>query len=78
MFVIGKDGKIAYAEPRFNALAQDGYDKLTAAIKSAKGESDATLRAREARAGAASLAARSRVGPGAGVGAEPAVAQRRS
>ena len=38
VFVIGKDGKIAYAEPRFNALAQDGYDKLAAAIKSAKGQ----------------------------------------
>jgi peroxiredoxin len=37
VFVIGKDGKIAYADPRFNALAQDGYDKLTAAIKTAKG-----------------------------------------
>jgi peroxiredoxin Q/BCP len=36
IFVIGKDGKIMYAEPRFNALAQDGYDKLAAAIKSAK------------------------------------------
>jgi peroxiredoxin Q/BCP len=38
VFVIGKDGKVAYAEPRFNALAQDGYDKLAAAIKSAKGQ----------------------------------------
>lgn len=37
VFVIGKDGKIAYADTRFNALAQDGYDKLSAAIKSAKG-----------------------------------------
>jgi len=37
VFVIGKDGKVAYADTRFNALAQDGYDKLTAAIKSAKG-----------------------------------------
>jgi thioredoxin-dependent peroxiredoxin len=36
IFVIGKDGKIAYAEPRFNALAQDGYDKLASAIKGAK------------------------------------------
>jgi peroxiredoxin len=36
VFVIGKDGKIAYAEPRFNALAQDGYDKLAAAVKGAK------------------------------------------
>ncbi|MES2176362.1 MAG: redoxin domain-containing protein [Gemmatimonadota bacterium] len=36
-YVIGKDGKIVYAEPRFNALAQDGYDKLAAAIKQAKG-----------------------------------------
>ena len=37
IFVIGKDGHIAYSDTRFNALAQDGYDKLTAAIKSAKG-----------------------------------------
>jgi thioredoxin-dependent peroxiredoxin len=37
VFVIGKDGKIAYADTKFNALAQEGYDKLTAAIKSAKG-----------------------------------------
>jgi peroxiredoxin Q/BCP len=36
VFVIGKDGKIAYTDTRFNALAQDGYDKLTAAIKTAK------------------------------------------
>lgn len=36
VFVIGKDGRIAYAEPKFNALAQDGYDKLAAAIKQAK------------------------------------------
>jgi peroxiredoxin Q/BCP len=36
VYVIGKDGKIAYAEPKFNALAQDGYDKLTAAIKQAR------------------------------------------
>jgi peroxiredoxin Q/BCP len=37
VFVIGKDGKIAYADTRFNALAQDGYDKLAAAIKTARG-----------------------------------------
>ncbi|HEX3868070.1 MAG TPA: redoxin domain-containing protein, partial [Gemmatimonadaceae bacterium] len=36
VFVIGKDGRIAYEDTRFNALAQDGYDKLSAAIKSAK------------------------------------------
>jgi peroxiredoxin Q/BCP len=36
VFVIGKDGKIAYEDTRFNALSQDGYDKLTAAIKAAK------------------------------------------
>ncbi|MEP6494349.1 MAG: redoxin domain-containing protein [bacterium] len=36
VFVIGKDGKIVYASPAFNALAQDGYDKLAAAIKTAK------------------------------------------
>jgi thioredoxin-dependent peroxiredoxin len=37
VFVIGKDGNIAYADTRFNALAQDGYDKLAAEIKKAKG-----------------------------------------
>ncbi len=36
VFVIGKNGKIAYEDTRFNALSQDGYDKLTAAIKAAK------------------------------------------
>jgi len=36
VFVIGKDGKVAYEDTRLNALAQDGYDKLTAAIKAAK------------------------------------------
>ncbi|HTE46847.1 MAG TPA: peroxiredoxin family protein [Gemmatimonadaceae bacterium] len=36
IFVIGKDGKIAYSSANFNALAQDGYDKLAAAIKTAK------------------------------------------
>lgn len=38
VFVIGKDGKIAYADGRFNALAQDGYDRLAAAIKAAKAQ----------------------------------------
>jgi thioredoxin-dependent peroxiredoxin len=37
VFVIGKDGKVAYAARPFGALAQDGYDKLAAAIKVAKG-----------------------------------------
>jgi peroxiredoxin Q/BCP len=37
VFVIGKDGKIAYRDTRFNALAQDGYDTLAAEIKKAKG-----------------------------------------
>ena len=36
VFVVGKDGKIVYAEPKFNALAQEGYDKLAAAIKQAR------------------------------------------
>jgi peroxiredoxin Q/BCP len=36
VFVIGKDGKIAYSEGRFNVNAQVGYDNLAAAIKSAK------------------------------------------
>jgi peroxiredoxin Q/BCP len=38
VFVIGKDGKVAYADTKFNALAQDGYDKLSAAVKTAKGK----------------------------------------
>jgi len=37
VFVIGKDGKVAYADTRFNALAQDGYDKLATEIKKARG-----------------------------------------
>lgn len=36
IFVIGKDGKITYSEPRFNVNAQAGYDKLAEAVKSAK------------------------------------------
>jgi peroxiredoxin Q/BCP len=36
VFVIGKDGKIAYADTRFNALAQDGYDRLASEIQKAK------------------------------------------
>ena len=35
-FVIGKDGKIVYADPRFNVNSQDAYDKLAAAVKAAK------------------------------------------
>lgn len=37
VFVIGKDGKISYADTKFNALAQEPYDKLSAEIKKAKG-----------------------------------------
>jgi hypothetical protein len=36
VYVIGKDGNVAYASPRFDALAQGGYDQLAAAIKAAK------------------------------------------
>jgi peroxiredoxin Q/BCP len=36
VFVIGKDGKIVYVDPKFNALAQEGYDKLATAIKQAR------------------------------------------
>jgi peroxiredoxin Q/BCP len=36
VFVIGKDGKIAYAAPTFNVNAADAYDKLAAAVKTAK------------------------------------------
>jgi thioredoxin-dependent peroxiredoxin len=37
IFVIGKDGQIDYSDMRFGALNQQAYDKLSAAIKSAKG-----------------------------------------
>ncbi|MDB4877785.1 MAG: alkyl hydroperoxide reductase/Thiol specific antioxidant/Mal allergen [Gemmatimonadetes bacterium] len=36
VFVIGKDGKVAYADTKFGALSADAYDKLAAAIKLAK------------------------------------------
>lgn len=38
VFVIGKDGKIAYADTKFQALAEDPYTQLAAEIKKAKGE----------------------------------------
>jgi peroxiredoxin Q/BCP len=37
VFVIGKDGKVAYTDMRFGALNQQAYDKLAAAVRSAKG-----------------------------------------
>lgn len=37
VFVIGKDGKISYTDTKFNALAQDPYDRLAAEIKKARG-----------------------------------------
>ena len=37
VFVIGKDGKISYANTRFNALAEDGYVTLADEIRKAKG-----------------------------------------
>lgn len=37
VYVIGKDGQITYSDMRFGALNQQAYDKLAAAIKSAKG-----------------------------------------
>jgi len=36
VYVIGKDGKIAWASQRFNANAQTGYDDLAAAVAAAK------------------------------------------
>jgi peroxiredoxin Q/BCP len=36
VFVIGKDGKVAYEDTKFGALSQDAYDKLAAAIKTAR------------------------------------------
>ena len=37
-YVIDKNGRIAYAEPKFPALSQETYDKLAAAVKQAKGD----------------------------------------
>lgn len=37
-FVIGKDGKVAYADVRFNPSSQDSYDKLQAAVKAANAQ----------------------------------------
>jgi peroxiredoxin Q/BCP len=36
IFVIGKDGKVAYAKTSFNVNAQVGYDDLAAAVAAAK------------------------------------------
>ena len=36
IFVIGKDGKIAYSKPSFNVNAQVAYDELAAAVAAAK------------------------------------------
>ncbi len=36
VFVIGKDGKLAYVDGRFNPNSQDAYDKMAAEIKKAK------------------------------------------
>ena len=36
VFVIGKDGKVAYSDTKFGALSQDAYDKLASAIKTAR------------------------------------------
>jgi peroxiredoxin Q/BCP len=38
VFVISKDGKLTYADTRFNALAQAGYDSLAANIKRARAQ----------------------------------------
>jgi peroxiredoxin len=35
VFVIGKDGKLAYVDGRFNPNSQDAYDKMAAEIKKA-------------------------------------------
>lgn len=37
VFVIGKDGKITYADTKFGALSEDAYTKLAEEIKKAKG-----------------------------------------
>ena len=36
IFVIGKDGRIAYSKPSFNVNAQVAYDELAAAVAAAK------------------------------------------
>ena len=36
VFVIGKDGKVAWREMRFNALSEKAYDDLAAAVKEAQ------------------------------------------
>jgi thioredoxin-dependent peroxiredoxin len=36
IFVIGKDGKVAYSKPSFNVNAQTAYDELAAAVAAAK------------------------------------------
>jgi thioredoxin-dependent peroxiredoxin len=38
VFVIGKDGKVAYSNMKFGALDQHAYDALTAAVAKAKAE----------------------------------------
>lgn len=38
VFVIGKDGRIAWENTRFNPLAQNAYDELAAEIRKASGE----------------------------------------
>lgn len=38
VFVIGKDGKVAYRDMKFGALDQHAYDALTAAVAKAKAE----------------------------------------
>lgn len=37
VFVIGRDGRIAYEDLRFGALSEDAYRKLAAAVAAAKG-----------------------------------------
>jgi peroxiredoxin len=37
VFVIGRDGKVAYHDPQFGALNQQDYDALTSAVAKAAG-----------------------------------------
>ncbi|MEO8561430.1 MAG: peroxiredoxin family protein [bacterium] len=37
VYVIGKDGKVVYRELKFNALAEEGYTNLAAAVAKARG-----------------------------------------
>jgi hypothetical protein len=37
VFVIGRDGTVKYRDLKFNALSEEAYANLAAAVKAAKG-----------------------------------------